>query len=503
MARVLMIALDAMELDLVKSWSEDGTLPNLAQLRETCASAELRSSAEWFVASPWPTFYTSTTPADHGIYHYLLWDPEQMKSRRPGPDQPIAEPFWRDLARRGLNTLVIDAPMVYPPPDESTPGIEICGWNTHDLLADPWVHPASLRSRLESRDFRPLSLSEVYRPMTLAELDTAHKNANAATQMLCDISLDLLATEPWDFALVCLTAPHQSGHQFFSDTGLAEPPTGASPTEAALRDIYASCDDAVGRLIAAVPDDTTVLVTALHGMCPNSNRGELLPDMLRLILDGPKQTSALQTLRKLIPQPVRQAIKARLPRSLQDRLTGYWRTSGLDWSTTRAFAFLPDLQGYVRVNLAGREARGIVLPGAEYDALCAQIIDGIAQFTDADTGAPIIQQAVRMDVLFPDHPGLVRLPDIAINWAHTPCAAHRQLTSPFGTIDWPTPGRNLDGRSGNHRGRGFLIVHNGPAGGATELPTADIMDLAPTVYEILGVPPPAHAQGQPIWFREG
>ena len=334
--------------------------------------------------------------------------------------------------------------------------------------------------------------------MSLAEVDATHKDVNDSTRVLSKIALDLLQTEPWDFALVSLTAPHQSGHQLWSDTSLADIPSGESPTQTALQDIYAKCDDAVGRLIDAVPEDTTVMVTALHGMETNTNRGELLPQMLRMILAGPQRTNPLETLRALVPSRWRHAVKRRLPRAWQDLLTSYWRTSGLDWSTTKAFAFLPDLQGYVRINLAGREAKGIVQPGPEYDALCAQIIDGVRQFVDADTGDPIIRRIERMDHLFPNHEPLDRLPDIAIEWASTPCAAHRQLTSPFGTLDWPTPGRNLDGRSGNHRGRGFVLARTPNGESARKLAVADIMDLAPTLYALLGTDSPPHMKGKPI-----
>ena len=70
---VLMIGIDAAEISLVRKWMHDGSLPNLRALRDRGAFGRLQSTARWLVGSPWPSFYTGTTPADHGMYHYLVW----------------------------------------------------------------------------------------------------------------------------------------------------------------------------------------------------------------------------------------------------------------------------------------------------------------------------------------------------------------------------------------------------------------------------------------------
>ena len=41
-----------------------------------------------------------------------------------------------------------------------------------------------------------------------------------------------------------------------------------------------------------------------------------------------------------------------------------WAAGGIDWARTKAFTLRADLQGYIRINLAGREGRGLVPPAA-------------------------------------------------------------------------------------------------------------------------------------------
>jgi predicted AlkP superfamily phosphohydrolase/phosphomutase len=55
----------------------------------------------------------------------------------------------------------------------------------------------------------------------------------------------------------------------------------------------------------------------------------------------------------------------------------------VDWSRTRAYAMG---LGGIYVNLAGRETKGSVQPGAEYDALMAELTAGLEAAVDPATG---------------------------------------------------------------------------------------------------------------------
>jgi hypothetical protein len=91
------------------------------------------------------------------------------------------------------------------------------------------------------------------------------------------------------------------------------------------------------------------------------------------------------------------------------------------------------------------------------------------------------------------------LPDLLVLWAQTPAADHRALVSSrYGRIEWPTPGHNPDGRSGNHRPQGFLIAAGERMGRGSSIEGAHIVDLAPTACALLGVPQPLKMCGKVI-----
>ncbi len=268
--------------------------------------------------------------------------------------------------------------------------------------------------------------------------------------------------------------------------------------------MYRACDAAVGRLVAAAGEATSLLVFSLHGMGANTSRAELLPAMLEGVLQGRAPAAAaprpaLQRLRRLLPVEVRHAVKSRLPQAAQDRLTRFWRTPAGGLGPQPAFCVQADQQGYVRLNQRQRERPGLVAPGAEREALLTRLAKGLSSFRDADRGTPVVARVERGDRVLPAGGRSHLLPDLIVHWTDSPAAADRALRSDqLGTILCPSPGRNPDGRAGNHRDEGFLIAAGPglPAGRGQD--RADIRDLAPTVCALLGVPPPWPMEGRPL-----
>ncbi len=504
---VLMIGLDAAEITLIERWMDEGALPNLSKIREQGSFARLTSTAKWLVGSCWPSFYTGTPPSTHGMYHYLVWRPEMMRSERPSPDWMPMEPFWRDLEKVDRRAVVIDAPLTYAPP--AFDGVEIAGWATHETLEAPSSHPPELIDRI-TRTFGtpPLGLEQI-NLSSAHELIAVRDECIRTTELASEAGIRLMGEEPWDLFLICFAATHRGGHQLWDQRNLIGE---ASPREretltGALKDIYVACDAAVGRLIEAAPGDPVTMVFSLHGMGPNTARADIMREMLERVLEGNGETAkplgvqrSARLLRGLVPLRWRTAVKTALPMAVQDRLTLFWRTGGIDWASTRAFVPFGDLEGYVRINLRGREAAGIVEPGAESDALMADIAEGLLTFVDEDTGEPVVAEVERSDRVFPEGPRRHNLPDLIVRWSPRPAAGHRRITSTrYGSVYWPTPGYPAQGRSGNHWPDGFLMARGDgiPASGDTI--GADILDLAPTIIDLLDVPVPPEMMGRPIF----
>jgi predicted AlkP superfamily phosphohydrolase/phosphomutase len=115
----------------------------------------------------------------------------------------------------------------------------------------------------------------------------------------------------------------------------------------------------------------------------------------------------------------------------------------------------------------------------------------------------VVAAMARAGELFPSGDRRHLMPDLVARWDEE-AAAHRAISSArFGDIAWPTPGKHPSGRSGNHRGEGFLLASGPGIAGGAELGDPHIVDLAPTIYALLGVPTPASFQGRPVALDGG
>jgi len=501
-----MIGIDAAEVSLLQKWMDEGALPNLRALKVRGAFGALTSTAQWLVGSPWPRFYTGKMPSEHGMYHYLIWRPDRMVHERPSPDWMPLEPFWRRISASGRRVVAVDIPLAYAPRPYS--GIEISGWATHETLEPPASHPPELMDWVHRRFGRPPFDNEEAHLLPAARLIEVRDQCVNTARLVGQLGVALMQEKPWDLFMICFASTHRGGHQLWDRTSM----TGRASAEQtralenALKDIYVACDSAIGTLLEQAGSDATVLVYSLHGMGPNASRSDLLREMLSRVLAADAGSSRpvtrrrpLDHLRALVPIQARSWIKSRLPIPLQDRLTLFWRTGGIDWRKTRAFAAFCDLDGYVRINLRGREAAGIVEPGEEYEGLCSRICAGLETFVDEDTGAPVVDGIMRIDQLYPAGRMREHLPDLMIRWSASPAAAHRRIVSSrYGAIDWPTPGHHPQGRSGNHLSDGYLLAAGPHVPAGATLDRAHILDLAPTVYELLGLPVPVEMQGSSL-----
>ena len=158
----------------------------------------------------------------------------------------------------------------------------------------------------------------------------------------------------------------------------------------------------------------------------------------------------------------------------------------------KAFAIPSYSEGYVRINVKGREPQGIVEP-ADYDAVCAEIIELLEQTTDARTGLPLVERVVRMRQDPLDSNPKLPDADLVVLWNEA---------IPSDVID--TPGYGRIGpvphhRTGSHRAHGFLMAA-GPDIDATRFKgDGHALDLAPTLLGLLGLPDTQRLSGQNLF----
>ncbi len=511
--KVAAIILDSSDAALIERGIDEGWMPNLARFRKRGGYGRLTAGSDQINASAWPGFITGQHAGDHGVWNYLTWDAQSLTHVPCAPKEQNFTPFWRALCQQGHRCVVLDVPRTYPP-EEPFDGVEFGGWGTHYKLTDPYAQPESFLQWVTQTIGKEPIGNEPGGDLTASVLLAELQRIINTTRLQAELAVETLKREPCELFIAAFSGPHRAGHMLWDCTGLATPPTDEQreQLDLALQQVYTETDAALGRVLHALGQDpdATTLVFSLHGMGPNTSLADMLPQMLDCVLhdkraetnDGltqKKKKGLLSAVRQAVPLSFRNAVKDALPKSVQHQLTMFWRKQNRDWSTTPAFTLMADLQGFVRINLKGRESQGIIEPGAEYDALCEKIIAGLKTFVHADTGKPAVVDVQRMDELYPDAERVPQMPDLVVQWSERPAADCIGVTSPrYGTILWPTPGRIADGRSGHHRTRGWLAAVNKSIAPNSSIEGYDALDLPPTLCRLINAPVQDTMVGEPI-----
>ena len=514
-ARLLFVGLDAAGAPLLERWAKAGDLPNLARLQRESTSVALDSPMEALPGAIWGEITQGRPGHVEGqFFHYGQAFPEEGAIRRlRESDIDAGHHLWADCSRAGLRCAVVDVPFQAFVPDFN--GVQLREWAQHDLWLGPKSDPAPLFGELAAR-FGPIPMLEqrcdalVHRDGRRALLQALKARAACKTEML----VHLLEREPWDLFYCVYGESHCAGHQFWpapqwnwsGRTGLE---SGPDDRWAALREVYRALDAGLGRLLAAAGPDAKVVVFASHGIGPYVGGPQLLPEVLiRLGLSAGPDTVTRRALRRTI-RPLRQT-----PPGLKRLIYRLRRWSGLAWLDARigtagvgsddkplgsplckALPVANNRCGAIRLNLQGRDRNGIVPPEAAGE-LMAEIERELLALTDPKSGRRLVARVDRAEDLF----GAERsplVPDLIV--------VFRSDVGSIEACESPSIGHFRYGlhksayrRMGDHTpdSRAWVRAPGYPAG--LEGAGGHVLDLAPTILSLLGVPVPAAMTGAPL-----
>jgi predicted AlkP superfamily phosphohydrolase/phosphomutase len=316
----------------------------------------------------------------------------------------------------------------------------------------------------------------------------------------------LLREQAGELQFTVFGETHVAGHYCWSP---ALRDAGAMLQPSPMLAVYEELDRAVDSMVRAAGDDATVVVISGDSVVPNHAGWHLLPEVLERLgyLAGPEPPPAaggaengsqargfdpVKAVRDLLPKDFRKNLARMLPTALRDRLAQRVDSANVDWSRTRAYCLPTDLEGYIRINLRGREPLGTVEPGAQFEQALAELTAEIGQLRDPATGRAIVRDVLRTDFAFP---GARRdwLPDLVVRWqADAPITA--AASARIGVVSLQSP----DPRPGTHAGPGFVLAAGPGIPAGSSLTDGHILDFAPTLLARQGVEVPAHMSGQ-VW----
>ena len=525
--RVLMLGFDAMDPVITLDMAAAGRLPAFAGLIESAARAPTENPFGLFVGTLWSTFFTASTAATTGFYCWEEIAPGSYEKRLTSPESIRGAPFWEKVSADGLRVAVLDVP--HTRAGTSLNGIQLSEWGCHDRHFGLRTHPPQLAAEVVERfGAHPILGADTFAVRDWAPDDYlfrqgALRQGDEEEQLLAGLvagataktrmSRAMLDDGPWDLFLNVYGEPHSAGHQSWHVRDPGHPrhdPELLRRVGDPVEQIYVAMDAALGEHLAALDEETTVLVLLSHGMGPHYDATHLLPEILRRLdsayADEHRrswQGRALGRAWSALPAAGRAAGGRLIAPALGRRAAGR-HLRAVDENDTederrrQRFFMSPNnfVFGGVRINLRGREPEGRVSPGTELHQLCRRLERDLLAIVNVATGEPVIRRVERTDDHYRREP-LDALPDLLLEYNHN---------RPVETIWSPTfglaHGVYTQWRTGDHRPGGLLLTR-GPgivAGG--EHPRLAIQDLAPSIARRLGVALP-DVDGRPVEWLSG
>jgi len=238
-----------------------------------------------------------------------------------------------------------------------------------------------------------------------------------------------------------------------------------------LEGLYVEMDRVVGKAMARLDDNTTLLVLSDHGFAPYHRSFNLNTWLL--------QKGYL-------------ALKEGASPSASAGSEDYFK--GVDWSRTRAYGLGLNA---LYLNLSGREKQGIVQPGAEADALLTELARELLAVRDPLNNQPAVTRVDRAAQAY-SGPYAAQAPELLIGY-------NRGYRAGWGTVLGGVAAEvfedNLDPWSGDHcidyaQVPGVLLSNRGIAA-----PAPALTDIAPTILAEFGVPKPPQMKGASVFNK--
>jgi predicted AlkP superfamily phosphohydrolase/phosphomutase len=483
--RLLVIGLDAVEAPLLREMIGQGELPNLAAIAERGVSTPIRTDCmDTLPGAIWQDILTGRSSGVHGDYYPVRLHTGESEPREIDPTQHGETYLWDEAARRGLRSLVVDAPLTATYAGISDLVTMVCEWHVHDSNYGRSSHPPELIASLEAtHGTRPTDRCDFLIDGTIAGYRDFIDHLETEASVKADMVIDLMAQRPWDLCVVGMSQGHCAGHQLWAFHDAARSGQDHRGLGDGVRRVYRALDDSMGRIIAAAGEVDVVVFTS-HGMDNYVGGPQLIPAVLRAMEFGdPRKVPTW--LRPLVPSRAIHRLFDRVPRMLRlTDLAGVFRPV-VDDSVT-AIALNNNRCGAIRLNVIGREPKGAVEPSA-VDAVADRIATELQALRHPVSGEPIVLACHRpLDAYGSDHHPDV--PDLMVAFRQDLGLLDCAVSPTLGEIRVPVWTRQAH-RTGDHTDHSHLWADVDSLE-PERLHGLNSLDLADLILELAPIPIP-------------
>lgn len=428
--KVLALGLDGPNHELLLRWMEEGRLPRLKALRHDSLQISIESEKKYSNEHCWIPILTGQS-REHWPHWMDDWDANSYQFNEASIFDWLQAPLFYALGeRRQVISFDLTAPVV-----EGVTGIQVSGWATElnecypnssppeffaELVArhgrDPkLVDSHSIASRLSSSEGVSYAIPCLYQPEAMAGFI---ENLKLSIKQRTNACLDLLHNQPWDLFISMYSETHAAGHILWhlsQEHPLNELRQSADP----LLQIYQAIDASVGEIIDAVDDDVTLVFFTIDAMVPDcleNARAVFLPEFIyrwnfpgKTALAPGDYGAPVPTPRMDYSQHWKHEIwRLRTATGNKELASPEAQEASGDplswcpanwyaplWPGMKAIVMPSVADGYIRLNVKGREGQGIV-DEEDFLSVCNQLRHDLNQLVNARTGKAMVREIIQV-----------------------------------------------------------------------------------------------------------
>ncbi len=341
--RLFVLALDGTPYSLLQRLMQEGIMPNFKQLAAQGQLTPMNSIITPLSSVAWASFMTGAKPAEHGISGFVERDPQTMDWFVPKADRLKKATILQILSNQGKRVFSMNVPLTYPP--YKVNGILISGFLNKDVTKA--AYPPLLGSFLKAKGY-----------VIDADIEIAKKDLSAffvelirVLEKRLEIMMHFFRQEEWNFFMVHIMETDRLHHIFWKYFEEDAPPFAEK-----FRQLYRRIDQAIGQLMNELSDEWGILMLSDHGFT-------------RLNYEF--------YLNRWLAENGYLFFEQMRPKSLQDM-----------HPFTKAYSLYP---GRIYINLKGREKKGNVNAGLEYEKLCEELSEKMLKIKDPNGKAVIAE----------------------------------------------------------------------------------------------------------------
>jgi predicted AlkP superfamily phosphohydrolase/phosphomutase len=458
--KVLVIGLDCADPSLVfDQFAAD--MPHITRLKQNGIWGDLNSCIPCITVPAWSSMLSSRDPGVLGFYGFRNRADHTYDKLTIANSTAVKEPrLWDYLTQAGKESVVIGVPQTYPVVPLKghlvscflTPSLESAFAYPPEFKQDILIHTDD-RYMFDVKDFRTDDKDWLLGRI----IDMTEVRFRLLEQMIggewdffmwVEMGVDRIHHGFWRY--------HDPQHRLF-EVG--------NRYQHAIRDYYKMVDERVGHLLEQVDDSTAILVVSDHGV-RRMDGGVCLNEWL--------WKNGWLALEEAPPEG-----KASPLEDLK-----------IDWSRTKAWGY-GGYYGRIFLNVQGREPQGIVPPEA-YQETLQELETALNTIQDSDTGKIVGATCYRPSEIYTQANNVP--PDFIVYFGDL----HYRSLGSIGHGVFTVKENDTGPDDANHGQHGMFIWYDPASSRKGQVSGHQLMDIAPTLLNALGVAVPTKMQGRII-----